>query len=220
MPKSKKVLYAIALAVVAITSVIGIVICTRSSDEIVQADPRFAAHISAFTSGNISIASTIKIRLTEASPAFAGENKPVVEELFNFSPSIDGMAYWIDAQTVEFRPAKLLESGTTYEAKFYLNRVKQVESDFKTFTFGFRTLEQSFEIQEEGLIIENPRQPDTYTYQGKLISADYLPTEKLNEILKQPTRVRTKPSTGFRSRRTGSTPLRLPASSEAMLRRN
>ena len=184
MPKSKKVLYAIALAVVAITSVIGIVICTRSSDEIVQADPRFAAHISAFTSGNISIASTIKIRLTEASPAFAGENKPVVEELFNFSPSIDGMAYWIDAQTVEFRPAKLLESGTTYEAKFYLNRVKQVESDFKTFTFGFRTLEQSFEIQEEGLIIENPRQPDTYTYQGKLISADYLPTEKLNEILK------------------------------------
>ncbi|SDB91503.1 alpha-2-macroglobulin [Williamwhitmania taraxaci] len=184
MLKSKKIVLGIALGLAVIASIIGISLCSRSSNEIVQADPRFAAHISAFTSGNISIASTITIRLTDASPAFAGENKPVAEELFDFSPSVEGIAYWIDAQTVEFRPAKLLESGTTYEAKFYLSKVKEVESEFKTFVFGFRTLEQSFEIQEEGLIIDNPRQPDTYTYQGKLISADYLATEKLNEILK------------------------------------
>jgi hypothetical protein len=108
MLKSKKLAIIIALSVAAIAGIVGIALWSRSSDEIVQADPRFAAHISAFTSGNISIASTITIRLTEPSPAFAGENKPAVEELFSFSPSIEGVAYWIDAQTVEYRPAKLL----------------------------------------------------------------------------------------------------------------
>ena len=131
MLKSKKLVLGIALGLAAIASIIGISLCSRSSNEIVQADAKFAAHISAFTSGNISIASTITIRLTDASPAFAGENKPVAEELFDFSPSVEGLAYWIDAQTVEFRPAKLLKSGTTYEAKFYLSKVKEVESEFK-----------------------------------------------------------------------------------------
>ena len=174
----------VALVVVA-SVIIGILYFGRTSKTMVQADAKFATYVSAFTSGNISVSSTIKVRLAEASKSFAGENKPVVEELFSFSPSIDGQTYWLDPQTVEFRPTNLMKSGTIYSAKFALGKVKDVTSEYKTFEFGFRTMEQSFEVQEEGLIIENPRQPDIYTYQGKLLSADYLATAKLAEIMSQ-----------------------------------
>ena len=185
MQKRIKIGIGVGVAIVVIAAVVlGIRHLGRSSETMVQADSRFATYVTAFTSGNISVASTIKVRLAEASKSFAGENKPAVEELFSFSPSIEGQAFWLDAQTVEFRPTNLLKSGTTYTAKFALGKVKEVESDYKTFEFGFKTMEQSFEVQEEGLIVENPQQPDTYTYQGKLVSADYLPTAKLAEIMK------------------------------------
>jgi len=185
MQKRIKIGMGIGVALVVVASVIiGILYFGRTSKTMVQADAKFATYVSAFTSGNISVSSTIKVRLAEASKSFAGENKPVVEELFSFSPSIDGQTYWLDPQTVEFRPTNLMKSGTIYSAKFALGKVKDVTSEYKTFEFGFRTMEQSFEVQEEGLIIENPRQPDIYTYQGKLLSADYLATAKLAEIMK------------------------------------
>ena len=50
--------------------------CQRKPKEIPGADPVFIPHIAAFTSGIISSGSAIKVRLTEPSPAFAGENQP------------------------------------------------------------------------------------------------------------------------------------------------
>ena len=157
--------------------------CRRKPKEIIQADARFVPYIAAYTSGILSSGSSIKIRLTEPSPAFAGDNKPAVEKLFDFSPSIEGQAFWVDKQTVEFRPSVPMMQDQIYSAKFFLGKVRQVESAFREFAFGFRTLKQSFEVIPEGLIIENTSSPAEYTFEGKLASMDVLPPEKLKEIL-------------------------------------
>jgi len=157
--------------------------CKPKPKEIAQGDVKFIPYIAAYTSGILSCGSTIKIRLTEPSPSFAGENKPAAEPLFEFSPSIAGESFWIDKQTIEFRPTAPMSQNQLYSAKFFLAKVRTVEPEFREFNFGFRTLKQSFEVIPEGLIIENAAIPGLYSYEGKLTSMDVFPVEKLKDIL-------------------------------------
>jgi len=158
--------------------------CKTKPKEIAQGDVRFIPYIAAYTSGILSSGSSIKIRLAEPSPSFAGENKSAAEPLFEFTPSIDGGSFWIDKQTIEFRPSTSMLQDQVYSAKFLLGKVRQVESEFREFNFGFRTLKQSFEVIPEGLIIENAAIPDVYSFEGKLTSMDVFPVDKLKDILK------------------------------------
>jgi alpha-2-macroglobulin len=80
-------LMALSGAVVFLFLLVG---CKSKPKEIVQADPKFLPYISSYTSGTISSGSTVKVRLTEPSVSFAGENTPAVEPLFDFSPGIEG----------------------------------------------------------------------------------------------------------------------------------
>jgi len=157
--------------------------CKTKQKEILQADPRFIPYISSYSAGTLSSGSSIRIKLTEPSPSFAGENKPVAEKLFDFSPSIEGEAIWIDKQTVAFRPATPMIQDQIYTAKFFLGKVRQVESQFKEFDFGFHIMKQSFEIMPEGLVTGNTARPDLYTFEGKLVTTDVLVPSKLNELL-------------------------------------
>lgn len=158
--------------------------CKTKQKKIPQADTKFIPYISAYTSGTISSASTIKIRLTEPSPAFAGDHKPAAEELFLFSPSLKGEAVWIDKQTIEFKPQELMKPNQVYSATFFLGKVRQVESEFAEFVFGFRIMKLSYEVLTEGLIIENSAQPDKYIYEGKIATTDFLSPDKPPQILK------------------------------------
>ena len=70
--------------------------CGDDTPEIIEINPAFGEYISAFTSGVISKESTIRIRLIESNPNFSDNGEPLDDDLFDFSPSIDGEAYWID----------------------------------------------------------------------------------------------------------------------------
>jgi hypothetical protein len=49
--------------------------------------------------------------------------EPVKEDLLDFSPSIEGELWWLDNQTLEFRPKVLkLERGKVYEGELKLDR--------------------------------------------------------------------------------------------------
>lgn len=157
--------------------------CKSKPKEILQADPAFLPYIASYTSGIISSSSTVKVRLTEPSVSFAGENTAAAEPLFEFSPKIEGQVYWLDRQTVEFRPSVPMKQNTTYTASFSLGKVREVEKKFNTFAFGFRILPQSFEVIPEGLVNENTTRPDVYTYQGTLMTLDVLPPEKLTDLV-------------------------------------
>lgn len=146
-------------------------------------DPGFIGYITAFTSGVISNQSTIKIRLTEPfSGAMVG--KEVDKELFDFSPNIEGNSYWIDDQTIEFRPDKPMPSGKIYDGEFYLSKLVEVPSKFKTFNFNFQILKQNVNIEFAG--------NETYDNQNKKIQAlgldistsDYIDNISLEKAVK------------------------------------
>lgn len=107
-------------------------------------DPAFAQYISAFTYGTISPESAIQIELAQELPAVE-LHTPIEEDLFSFSPQLKGKAYWTSSGTVQFVPEPgQLKPGTTYRAKFHLNKLLKVDKKFSVFHFGFRVNEQNF----------------------------------------------------------------------------
>src|SRR5579864_5981036 len=103
-------------------------------------DPAFAKYIESFTSGIISKDGTIRIRLSGDVPISHLQNDQLPDKTFEFSPSIKGKAYWIDEQTVEFRPESKLVANQNYTAEFELGKILNVPDRFKDFKFTFQTV--------------------------------------------------------------------------------
>lgn len=112
-------------------------------------NPEFASYISAYTSGTISVASNIRIRLTDAFAGDVNTKEPVKEKLLSFRPNIDGDLYWIDNQTLEFRPKQWLPRGEVYEATLHLNKLTKVPAEMNNFRFAFAVLRQHAQVAVE-----------------------------------------------------------------------
>ncbi|NJK98186.1 MAG: hypothetical protein HC905_27685 [Bacteroidales bacterium] len=170
----------IILSFLAITGLILLNSCKKSKLVI---DPGFSEHIAAFTSGEISVASVIRIELTEEVQNEAEPNSLVEEDLFDFSPGINGKAYWIDKRTIEFRPDNWLVAGKTYTGSFQLKKVKTVSSKFKVFKFEFTTIQQSFSVTIDGY---EPYQTEDLLKNkitGSVITADVVNEKSLTEMV-------------------------------------
>jgi alpha-2-macroglobulin len=145
---TKQKYYLVGAAVLAV--VIALFFIFRScSHRKIEIDPGFSEYISAFTSGTISVQSTIRVELAKEMQAVE-VNSEVDKKLFSFSPGISGKAYWIDNRTVEFRPEKPLKQDTRYIAKFYLSKLIQVPKKFKVFEFDFNSMKQAVAVEVEG----------------------------------------------------------------------
>lgn len=133
------------LFLISIFAIIGIVNSCKSTGSR-EIDPEFAKYIAAFTYGKVSSSSEIQIELTQDIPTVE-LNKEIDQELFKFSPSIKGKAYWTGSRTIKFVPEPgELKNGQEYEAWFHLDKVLNVNSEFKDFYFNFHVPEQNFNI--------------------------------------------------------------------------
>lgn len=149
----------------------------------VVVDPAFKAYISAYTSGVISRESTIRITLTSDVVKPSEINTPVSKKLFDFSPSIEGTARWVDTRTIEFHPSEKMKQGETYKGTFYLGAVMNVPGRFSEFDFPFTVMQQSFEVNVDGL-----RTPDNKNFikqnlVGSVNTADVEESDKVEKLL-------------------------------------
>ncbi len=153
--------------------------CT-TKQKLIDVDPAFSQYIEAYTSGVISKKSVIRIRLAEASSVTHTLNETVKENLFHFTPSISGKAYWTDARTIEFKPEKDLGPNKLYEVSFDLDEVMKVPSKFKDFAFNVQTIKPSFEVTDNGLRCNNN---DVMTLSGQLLTADVEDSKAVEQLL-------------------------------------
>ncbi|MDR1437324.1 MAG: alpha-2-macroglobulin [Candidatus Symbiothrix sp.] len=113
----------------------------------------FYPYIGAYTGGLISSSSAIRIELA-GEQGDKGADTEIKEKLFSFSPSIKGKACWVNGSTIEFVPEEgALKSGETYEARFELGKVMEVDKRHKIFQFSFKVEEKDFDIPENSLEI-------------------------------------------------------------------
>jgi len=155
--------------------------CNRNN-KLVDINPEFAKYIESYTSGTISKANVITIKLL---PGIAKEHtldEEVKEKLFSFSPSVDGSAYWVDDRTIEFRPSEHMKPGELYEINFDLGKVAEVPSDLEEFRFNAKILEPSFAVKQHGMKTEGNSKVNM-VYTGLIETADQEDSSKVRKIL-------------------------------------
>ncbi len=173
---------AIALLLVAISVTFWQCGSREKTGKIVE--PVFNPHISAFTSGIISSASTITVVLSED---YLGEitlHEPLGEKLFEISPAIKGTTYWTNSRTIEFRPEERLPNGKTFSVKFFLGKLKNVPKDLATFGFSFQIIPQSFSVDANVFEPLDPTDGEWNRLGGVLVAADILDHDQLKKLLK------------------------------------
>jgi uncharacterized protein YfaS (alpha-2-macroglobulin family) len=179
----KPILMTLLYRMAIIAYLFGLFSCQQQTPQPPSIDPGFTYYIAAFTSGQLSRQDGIRIRLTEASPDPIDMSKPIDGKLFEISPSLKGSAYWIDEQTIEFRPDEDMKSGTTYRVDFALEKIMEVPGKLKTFSFEFQTIEQNFEVSLESQQTYEPGNLQWLKYTGILKTADFLENTGLEELL-------------------------------------
>lgn len=158
--------------------------CNRSSSsKAIVVDPGFSNYVSAFTSGVISSNSEIKILLTKPVEGVK-PNEIVTKGLLTFSPSIEGQAIWVDAQTIVFTPSEPLTSGENYQGNFKLSKVLDVPSAFSELKFSFAIISQSLFVRIDGLQIPNVDQSEIQELIGSVRTNDRSPSNALENCVK------------------------------------
>lgn len=178
---SKKKFIFIGLLAVSIAAIIFIYFRhkKKSNDD----NQAYAKYIEAYTSGTISKKSFIRIHLANAATGMQDLGKADSRELFDFSPSISGKTYWIDPQTVEFRPDENLKPGKEYEASFKLSEVSATEKGLEDFDFEFKVITPGIMLTQNGLVSQNNTSLEYMKLTGEVATADAEETAKIEKVI-------------------------------------
>ncbi|MBL7833013.1 MAG: hypothetical protein JNK18_03630 [Cyclobacteriaceae bacterium] len=146
-------------------------------------NPAFGEYISSYTAGVIPSGSNLIIVLTNnvADSAAIGQETSV--NLFDFSPSIKGKAFWVDARTVEFRPDARLTSGQVYEATFKLAKLTTVPSELQEFKYSFQVIPQNFEASIDNIKPYVKTELKRQKIEGVLNTADFAEKDIIEKML-------------------------------------
>ncbi|HVW94974.1 MAG TPA: MG2 domain-containing protein [Mucilaginibacter sp.] len=146
-------------------------------------DPGFSKYIESYTTGVISKGSTIKIRLAGEVQVAHEQNAPVSDDVFSFSPSVKGKAYWTDARTIEFRPEGKLDPDKKYTADFKLKNIVNVPGKFGDFKFSFQTIRPDYTITFSGLQTATHSSLDKMKLDGIIQTADNEDPAQIEKII-------------------------------------
>ena len=149
----------------------------------IEVDPAFSKYIESYTTGVVSKESTIRIRLAGEVQTSHVQNEQLSDNIFDFSPSIKGKAYWIDARTVEFRPDKKLDPNKSYTADFNLGKIVKVADHFEHFSFAFQTIKPDFTVSFTGLQTATNTSTDKMKLGGVIQTADNEDPANIEKLL-------------------------------------
>lgn len=128
--------------------------------------------ISAHTSGVISRESAVRVRFADAVAGSGRFNVALERSPFSFEPRISGIALWVDARTLEFRPDGRLPGDVRYAARLKLSDLMAADPGREIFQFEFTTVRQSFEISFKGLESAAEGETGMQVLGGDIVTAD------------------------------------------------
>ncbi|MBI9040841.1 MG2 domain-containing protein [Lutibacter sp.] len=120
--------------------------CKKDSNQEPNNIFKFREYISYTTSGLVSIAEPIKIDLVKEVDSWE-PNMELSQKIISISPEIDGKLIALNKRSLLFQPSKNLDANTEYTVTILLHKIyNNIPSEFKTFTFKFKTIEQNFSV--------------------------------------------------------------------------
>ena len=135
--------------------------------------------ITAFTSGIISVESGVKVRFAQEFPDSVIPHSRVSKKAFQLDPDTEGDLYFVDQQTVEFRPESHFQPGKSYKAVIKLSRLFPEVKGSKSFEFEFHTIAQHIDLEINGFRPYNDYKPELNYITGTIHLADVADIEKI-----------------------------------------
>ena len=123
----------------------------KKSKKWIEVDPAFSQYIDAYTTGIVSKTTNVRIQLAGTANTMHTVGEEVKENLFSFSPSVNGKATWVDASTIEFKPTEFLKPDQLYEVSFSLGKVTKTIPKFRELKFNLKTVKPAFSVSNYGL---------------------------------------------------------------------
>ncbi|MCX6278710.1 MAG: MG2 domain-containing protein [Bacteroidetes bacterium] len=156
----------------------------RNKQEIMlRVNPAFREYVQAFTSGNISTQSTIKVRLAEDFADSSSIGKTIEASLFRFKPEIKGQATWIDCRTIAFNPDQPLPHDRLYLVEFAISKLISIPDSLNTLKFQFRTMKQVIEVKVDNHTAYSHSDLSREYVAGTLFTSDETDLQQVETVL-------------------------------------
>ncbi|NOY46691.1 MAG: hypothetical protein GXO84_00455 [Chlorobi bacterium] len=112
---------------------------------------KFKDYISYTTSGRVSILSPINIGLVKDIEGWVS-NDEILDNIISISPKVKGKLIVKNPKTMAFIPNNPLKPDTEYTVTVKLNELQtNIPSEFKNYTFRFKTIKPNFNVITQGL---------------------------------------------------------------------
>lgn len=141
--------------------------------------PEYSAYVASYTAGIITSRAEVIVRLNNTSLLQDSED---IQDLFEFSPSINGKVELNGDREFNFIPDKPMESGSHYDVTFKLSKVAEVPKELGNFEFGFDIIEQNYQVFIDGLEAYDESDLSNQKVKGRVIFADDVSEEQLNNF--------------------------------------
>lgn len=153
--------------------------CGKKSADFDSNFELFKDHISAFTSGFVSVKSDIRVQLAFNNPTWK-VNQELDDDLFDISPSVSGKVIALSPNTIAFVPKNKLDQNTLYQVSLKLGDIKQVPKELNEFHFSLKTIKQDFTVIADDL---QSSDKESYYLNGTIKTADVLDFEDAKDLL-------------------------------------
>ncbi|TXN38329.1 hypothetical protein FVB32_08555 [Flagellimonas hymeniacidonis] len=141
---------------------------------------KFKDYISYHTHGKQSISAPITIALAQQLTQFELKQE-LPSEYLKVSPKIEGKLAIENGRELTFLPSTYLEPDTEYAVTVALNKLfEDIDRDFKTYTFSFKTIAPNFKINLGNL---QSYDKNWQYLTGALEASDILTASKINTVL-------------------------------------
>ncbi len=165
-----------------IFSLLTITSCKKTDYSAKSMPESIGTYIYAYTSGVISRGSEVKIRFNAPVIAEDKIGSEVDKKVLNISPSVEGKASWEDDRTIVFTPDTYFNPAQQFRGRVYLNTLfENVPQEAQLFEFNFRTKEQYFSVEIDGV---QPTSNEDLTSQEILGSVYLTDVEDLEQVKK------------------------------------
>ena len=146
--------------------------------------PSLNAYVYAYTSGIISKAAPVRIKL--AAPAIKEDQtgETPASSVLNFSPSMKGTLSWEDTQTLRFEPEGYWQPGQVYQASLQLRKLlPEIPAADGAFQFDFRIRDPHLEVSLNGLSVPNTQDYSKMALSGTVTTSDVAEPAEVEQVL-------------------------------------
>jgi len=141
---------------------------------------KFKEYINYTTSGVVSVTEPIQIGLAKEVEGW-GTATEISDKIFSISPATKGKITATNVRTLVFTPEENLKPDTEYSITVNLAKIyPNVPSEYKKYTFKFKTLQPNFSINTNNL---QSYSKEWQYVEGVFKSADVLSLEKVKQLV-------------------------------------